>query len=160
MSDPNYVKLAKRLTNGMVADLESGWSIAGYDVKEFPEDSRQAQFVRGALNDSRLEAASTSEYELVEEERVGLAEFEAERLAAAGKVAPIQEHQIQDRHQASSRRVQEQRDEVDPDEHPFEATKARRAAVLEEQAALEGSGSGARRGGRRKATPAKEGAET
>lgn len=67
MSDsPKYVRLAARLSDGIVADVfGSGWSIAGKDVKEFPEDKAAARFVRQGLDSGKLEPASKAEHEEV-----------------------------------------------------------------------------------------------
>lgn len=129
-SDPQYVRLCKRLTRGLVADVTggSGWSLAGYDVKPFPEEEEGADYVRRLLSQGILESASTAEYELVQEE--------------SGKVADTlpeyerqdhQEHQVQDAQRAAIARVKAQREEIDPDEDEYEADEARRRAVIEDQ---------------------------
>lgn len=68
--DPQYVRLANRLSRGILADVEgSGWSISGLDVKEFPKDNTNAaRFVRHALRDGKLEPASRAEHEEVQSE--------------------------------------------------------------------------------------------
>lgn len=63
-----YVRLAKRLEKGIVADLDSGWSIAGLDVRQVPakeDNPLAAKFVKKALADGRLEAASKAEWDEV-----------------------------------------------------------------------------------------------
>lgn len=68
-NDPGYVRLANRLTQGMVADVGgSGWSISGFDVLPFPKDSdAAARFVRHELRDGKLEPAGKAEYEEVQD---------------------------------------------------------------------------------------------
>lgn len=101
--NPNYVRLAARLTNGIVADLDSGWSIAGMDVRSFPSKKTNplaARFVRKALADGRLEPASQAEWEEVHDDEalvneavegrtkpksVGVQEAHIQREAAAGR---------------------------------------------------------------------------
>lgn len=62
--DPKYVRLATRLSRGMVCDVQgSGWSISGLDVRKFPEGNVAARFVRSRLNAGLLEPASKSEWE-------------------------------------------------------------------------------------------------
>lgn len=134
MSDSvKYVRLAKRLVRGIVADVGgSGWSIAGYDIKEVPEDGTlAARFVRKALADGRLEVASQAEFDLVQEENEASAEVVRDSDPERFKV--LQEHQIQENAARASQALQEQREEVDPDEDGYEAQMARRAALLDEQ---------------------------
>lgn len=77
-SDPKFVRLASRLTRGCCADVNgSGWSIAGLDVKPFPETNNargkaQAKFVRKMLGQGYLEPASRAEYEDILEARASL----------------------------------------------------------------------------------------
>lgn len=70
METPNFVRLANRLTSGMVTDMESGWSIAGLDVRTVPDkkkDPAARRFIRKALLDGRLEPASQAEWDEVHE---------------------------------------------------------------------------------------------
>lgn len=63
--DPGYVRLVDRLVRGCRVDIRSGWSIAGLDVREFPDDNLPlAQtFVRDELRRGNLEPCSRAEYE-------------------------------------------------------------------------------------------------
>lgn len=63
--DPKFIRLADRLTNGIVADLNTGFSIAGLDVQEFPEEADQASYVRGQMHAGVIEAASAEEYKII-----------------------------------------------------------------------------------------------
>lgn len=66
-NDPSYVKVAERINDSIVLDVESAWSISGLDVKEFPkDDARAANFVRGRLRAGALEEASKAEFEEVQ----------------------------------------------------------------------------------------------
>lgn len=69
MTDTKYVRLADRLANGCCVDINSGWSIAGLDVVEVPENHAGAQeFVRINLQRGVLEPASLAEFEEVMEQ--------------------------------------------------------------------------------------------
>ena len=85
--DPQYVRLANRLSRGILADVEgSGWSISGLDVKPFPEGTNAARFVRHALRDGKLEPASRAEHEEVQSEAKKVADTthqEAKVMGAA-----------------------------------------------------------------------------
>lgn len=64
--DPQYVRLATRLSRSVLADVGgSGWSLSGLDVKEFPSRPDAKRFCRKALRDGKLEAASKAEYDEV-----------------------------------------------------------------------------------------------
>jgi hypothetical protein len=85
---PSYVRLAPRLTKGMVADLESGWTIGGLDVRRTPEKQKAPgayKFVRKALADGRLEAASQAEWEEVHDTE----EIEGEALVGRPRATTL-----------------------------------------------------------------------
>jgi hypothetical protein len=68
--NPKFVRLCNRLTRGMMADVQhSGWSIAGMDVKPFPDAKNKAavKYVRKALKEGYLEPASRAEYDEIRE---------------------------------------------------------------------------------------------
>lgn len=66
-STPKYVRLNDRLCQQVVADLDSGWSIAGLDVKEVPADSpAQAKVVKRYIQQGILEPASRAEFDEVQ----------------------------------------------------------------------------------------------
>jgi hypothetical protein len=128
-TDPNYVKLAKRLQRGIQADLRSGWSIAGLDVQKFPsEDKVAAKYVRTALRDGRLEAATKSEYETVQEEAAAVAD--SSPSYAREERALHQEQQIRDKAAASAKRVKAAGEQPSPveesgsEEEPSESEAA------------------------------------
>jgi hypothetical protein len=96
MSDPKYVRLSDRMSNGSLVDTYSHWGITGLDVQEFPTDSASAQtFVRDNLRKGLLEPASKAEFDEVQEanEEVASAihrtEDEAKALAKAGQEAQV-----------------------------------------------------------------------
>lgn len=63
-NDPKYVRLVPRLQHGMICDVQgTGWSIAGLDVRKFPEDRQEARYVRAALNSGKLEPCSKAEWD-------------------------------------------------------------------------------------------------
>jgi hypothetical protein len=65
--DPKYIRLAHRLIRGNVTDLRSGFSIAGLDVQPFPEDQKQAAFVRSQTRLGKIEEATEDEFKAVDE---------------------------------------------------------------------------------------------
>lgn len=67
MADPKYVRLVDRMARSTQVDLNSGWSIAGLDVKEFPSDPRAQAYVKDAIRRGTVEACSRSEYDEVNE---------------------------------------------------------------------------------------------
>lgn len=97
MSDPKYVRLADRLSSGMVVDTRSHFAISGLDVQEFPEDDspNQQAFVRDALRRGHLESASKAEYDEVRGYNEELAnavfrtEEEEQALVKAGQEAQV-----------------------------------------------------------------------
>jgi len=107
-NDPGYVRLANRLTGGMIADVDggSGWSIAGLDVRKFPKDNSQAaRFVRQNLVAGKLENASKAEWDEAHDQSV------EEALAAQDpdwkKNAGHQEAQLQRAAQKATDRLRE-----------------------------------------------------
>lgn len=101
-TNPNFVRLARRLTHGMVADLDSGWSIAGLDVRKFPSDDKAARkFVKKALADGRLEVASQVEWDEVHD--TDDFQDEAHNTRATPPTVGMQEAQI--RRKADERRA-------------------------------------------------------
>lgn len=82
MANPSHVRLVERLNRGIVADVEggSGWSIAGLDVKEFPnaeDEPVAAAFVERQLRQGKLEAATSGEYQDVQAANDTIAEAAA-----------------------------------------------------------------------------------
>lgn len=66
-NDPQYVRLVDRMARSTQVDLNSGWSIAGLDVRPFPEDDEPAaqKYVREAIRRGTIEGCSQAEYEEV-----------------------------------------------------------------------------------------------
>lgn len=135
--DPQYVRLATRLSKGMVCDvMGSGWSISGLDVRKFPEGNVAQRYVRAQLNAGKLEPASKAEYEeahdtsleeevlrqnpdyrekasAVQESRVQLVAQEAQAKLAAGRDADYdaeEEERREAQEQDRKDRLQEQED--------------------------------------------------
>lgn len=111
MATPTYVRLAKRLERGIVADLDSGWSIAGLDVRKTPDKSENGsafKFVKKALADGRLEGASKAEWEEVHDTE------DIEREALEGRPRPgivnSQEAHIQREAERKRKKLSEGRD--------------------------------------------------
>lgn len=134
--DPKYVRLANRLSRGMLADVyESQWSIAGLDVRPFPEDMRAARFVRNALSDGKLEPASAAEYEEVTEINEVADEILRQRPDYRETAALFQEAAIQRAAAEQTARVAEARDadEAAEAEADLAAAQEDREARLKEQ---------------------------
>lgn len=115
MADPKFVRLAEHLADSTIVDIAggSGWSIAGRDVQEFPEEDQQAaRFVRSRLVQGLLESAGRAEFDEVQ----AVAEAVAE---AAGEVSldqvPMQEGLVQEVAARASRRLAEARARADAD---------------------------------------------
>jgi hypothetical protein len=135
-NDPKFVRLANRLALQMVADVTggSGWSIAGLDVKEFPEDEEQAAYVRVQLGRGVLEVATQAEYDEVHDEEEA-AEVVAQ-YSDPSKPRPWQEAEVQAVH-AKKRRSLEANRESDEDElSEDEEDEQRRQAIADEQEEL------------------------
>jgi len=114
-SDPNYVRITNRLSFGVVADIAGGsrWSISGNDVKEFPKDKTAKRFVRKMIANGRLEPASKSEYEEVQENRRTMAASVPQRSSSSEeRHTPIQEQAIRDK----ARELREQGSKSEPSE--------------------------------------------
>lgn len=106
-NDPSYVRLATRLQNGIVCDVESsGWSIAGLDVKPFPEDKQAARYVRAQLNAGKLEHASKAEWEDAHDDSVEQ-EVLRQRPDYREKASGVQEGQIQQVAREARARIEE-----------------------------------------------------
>lgn len=131
-TDPEFVRLAERLTTGMLADLYSGWSISGYDVKRFPEGDAAARFVRENLNAGKLEEASQAEWDEVHEgtlEAAVLAQAPDYRESASA----FQEAHLQQAAAVGRRRLEDNRAARARGEDPEELRQAELARRLEEQ---------------------------
>lgn len=140
-NDPKYVKLADRLVRGNVTDLRSGFSIAGLDVQEFPEQPAQQTFVRQAIRAGKVEEASKDEFEAVSADDVDLYAaqgFEVERPKIKATWQEGAAHAVASHHRA---RVHEVRGLVggDPNAH-HGSSKTRREALLKQQEAIEKNG--------------------
>lgn len=76
---PQYVRLPDELYLGIVADLASGWSIAGLDVKEVPTDENDPTlpFIRQSLRQGKLEPASQEEFDHIQQHNDDMVELVA-----------------------------------------------------------------------------------
>lgn len=150
-NNPSYVRLSDRMVHGLVVDMESGWSISGFDVKEFPEDREQARFVKQRLNSGVLERASEAEYdeahpESDDEETADAQAFvEAVQVATGKRNVGRQEHRVRSSHQERQQAVRNARfaarleeegidvDDFDPDAYEYALQQKRRKQAIEEQ---------------------------
>lgn len=138
MADPKYVRLADHLTRGMRADLDSGFSIAGFDVVEMPdkdEEPDRYRFVKGEIAVGRMEGASKAEYDEVHPDLYDSLGIEVERPTMTVQAAAPQETQIQAVAQKAARKVREGR--AVESEDVLEADEERRKAAISAQKALE-----------------------
>jgi hypothetical protein len=145
MADPKFVRLADHMVHGLLVDMETGWKISGYDVKEFPEDSEQARYVKRNIQQGKLEPAGQAEFdELHPEEEPDEAAAEAQKFAAAvtaasaKKNAGVQEHEIQQKvaeRQAAVRkaRAQAKREERNENARSSRGGRRVRPAAAEEE---------------------------
>lgn len=137
-NDPKYVRLAEHLTRGMRADLNSGFSIAGYDVVEMPdkdEEPERYKFVKGELNVGRMEAASKAEYEEVHPDLYDSLGIEVERPTLTVAAPVPQETQIQAAAQKAGRKVRQGRSTTPED--VLSADEERRKAAIKASKAFE-----------------------
>lgn len=152
-NDPDYVRLSKRMSRGIVADIgKSGWSISGLDVKPFPEDDDvdEQKYVRRLVNNGTLEPCSKAEYEEVHPEASEDADSDNDGeafvravetvLSGGRRKNGIQEAQVQKRIQRDHARLAAKRDEAedsedDEDDGEFitESPSERRARLIEAQ---------------------------
>lgn len=150
--NPEFVRLSDHMVSGLIVDMETGWSISGYDVQPFPADDREkARFVRQKINAGALEPASQAEYDEAHPEGEGEdGDAEVERLGQALGVAMRgagkQEHVIREREMArhgslqtarAKAKLQEQGIDVEDDaslsEAEYAAEEARLQALADEQ---------------------------
>lgn len=131
--DPSYVRLTDRLIRGCQVDLRSGWSIAGLDVREFPDSDYPdaQQFVRGLLQRGVLEGASAAEFEE--------ANGDTDHLAAAGvEITPpqiagyYQEAHVVGKANEARRRLEASRG-VGSHGLTYKDDQARKRAILKQQ---------------------------
>lgn len=147
--NPEYVRLADHMTSGLCVDMETGWSISGFDVKEFPADREQARFVRRKLNAAILEAASLAEYEeahpqVEEDDEEKEAQHLVDLVKAVSQRGGRQEHVTRAKLTEQHRAVKASRlkakledegidsDDFSPDEMEYESDRARRQALVDE----------------------------
>lgn len=100
-SKVKFVRLSDRLSRGCLVDVKkSGWSIAGYDVKEYPDDDwpTAQRFVDKSLREGKLEEASQAEWDEVHpdgEDHDLLADTGVEVKHTEVEAFPVQEGAIQ-----------------------------------------------------------------
>ena len=132
--DPQYVRLANRLSRGILADVVgSGWSISGLDVKKFPTGTNAARFVRHALRDGKLEPAGKAEFEEVQSEVDALNDVthqEAKVMGAAleghARLSESRASAEEDDESTEDERVRQFEDETDdPEEQASRNTQRR-----------------------------------
>lgn len=133
--DPQYVRLATRLSRGMVCDVKgSGWSISGLDVRKFPEGNVAARFVRAKVNAGVLEPASKAEWEEAHDTALE-DEVLAQNPDYREKASAVQEGRVQRVARDAQDRLAAGRDaDLDAEEEELrEAVKEDRQARLDEQ---------------------------
>lgn len=113
--NPKFVRLADHLNLTCQVDLESGWGVSGRDVRQFPEDSSAANFVRSGLMRGIFEEAGQAEWDEVHEADLDEDDTPVVRMVTSSAVP---ENKL--RHQVSQKRK------------AIEARHAERAAEAEE----------------------------
>jgi hypothetical protein len=150
-SDPRYVKLADHLTGGIVCDLESGWSVSGLDVVEFPDwDDAAAAFVRSKLKAGALDEADEAEFQAIADADEAVGQHRP-TVALPEQLSNWQENRIQAEAAAHRKAMMEKRSHVAhaamgprgaigetathtvPGELLEEQEKERRQAILDER---------------------------
>lgn len=138
MSTPKYVRLVERLSRGTLVDLNSGWGISGFDVKETPgdEDPRAQEFVKTALRQGKLEEASKAEFEEISDSNDAARElmFPTEDILRAA-LTPHNEYEVQQKARESRRRLLDARGESGED--AYTADEERRKAAIKAAKELE-----------------------
>lgn len=133
-NDPSYVRLANRLSLQVIADISefgSGWSISGLDVKEFPEDTEAARYVRLKVGQGVLETATRAEFEEVQDDEE--AANVVARFSDPNAPMPWQEADVQEVHARKRRQLEANRtSESDEEEEEWEGQR-RYEELLEEQ---------------------------
>lgn len=135
-NDPQYVRLVDRMARSTQVDLNSGWSIAGLDVKEFPEDELAQDYVRSAIRRGTLEPCGQSEYDAVNDNDldflskagISVKEVEIEGHFQEGHIAALAEDT---RHRIESSRG------LTSSGASFGDEKVRKAALLRAQQQLD-----------------------
>lgn len=138
MPNPKYVRLADHMVNGCCVDMESGFSISGYDVQPFPEEDRDAsRFVRRKINAGVLEPAGQAEYdeahpEEEEDENASAARDFVAAVKAVDAKAPSQEHLVRQKHGDRLSRIKAARASANDEDDDYERESARREALINE----------------------------
>lgn len=138
-NDPQYVRLVDRMARSTQVDLNSGWGIAGLDVKEFPEeDQLAAAYVRDAIRRGTIEPCSRAEFDEVNGDEgdfdflsqigVEVEPIKVEGHFQEGHIAALAEEK---RHQLESARG------LSSGGASFGDEKVRKAALLRAQKALD-----------------------
>ena len=139
MADVSFVRLNRRLTGQIIADLNSGFSVSGMAVVPYPDavkQPEQAAYARSALNRGILEEASRAEYEEQQEVNEELSKAGFFSDAHKDEVLSYQEHLVVERQAEARARIQAKRAETEePEETEYEALVERRSGLLEEQEA-------------------------
>lgn len=136
--DPKYVRLATRLSKGMVCDVQgSGWSISGLDVRQFPKDTVAARFVRAKLNAGVLEHASKSEWDEAHDSSLE-EEVLSQNPDYKEKASAVQEGRVQRAaREATAKLAERQSADADAEEEELRELEAEdRQARLDQQAEM------------------------
>lgn len=134
MSNPSYVRLANPNAVSLRVDTVSGWSISGWDIKEFPDGQLSGSFVRRDLNRGVLEPATSEEFDLAHPPAPEENDAEAfVKAVQAASVNPVrQEAHIQAGIQADAEKLRGAR-QTKTDEKGDTPTMARRKELVEIQ---------------------------
>lgn len=134
MTNPSYVRIAKPNQTTLRVDTVTGWSISGWDVKEFPSDPTAANFVRRDLNRQILEEASQDEFKVAHPDPEPETEAEAwvRAVKAAGVRPTVQEAHVQARVREGHAQVVSAR-QTQTDEGGNTATMTRRQQTVDVQ---------------------------
>lgn len=139
--DPTHVQLCTRLTRSLIVDMQSHWSLAGLDVKEFPSDSYpQAQdYVRTQLARGVLEGTDQAAFDSIDR-------LDLDHLKNSGvQVNPVQvqgtyqEAQVIAHAEAARHQIEAERF-GDASNMSYQEDTIRREAILAQQRHIDGIG--------------------
>lgn len=138
MAGTKFVRLREDLARGGRYDLQSGWGISGYDVKEMPDEETEPRafaYVTGEIRAGRIEPASRAEYDEVHPDLAADLGFTTNKDGTK----PFQERAVQQAARRGHTKVRAKR-KAETEVDAFEADEARRKATIAAQKGQESRG--------------------
>lgn len=149
--NPEFVRLADHMVHGLCVDMDSGFSLSGYDVQPFPEEREQQRYVRRQINAGVMEPASQAEYDTAHPESDDDdSDEDADRFVEAVKAASgrggKQEHRLREKETGKHEAIRGARERAklaeagydvdedeDADDEDFLEEQERREAIAAQQ---------------------------